>query len=399
MKIFKKSLCCLIAVTISALIIYADILSAFPKEITMYESEAHNGYLGLGVSVSGMPEGVCAISNESTLTPLKCGTYDSTLRAINIPFRKVKVNVTKPQTLTVSGELVGLKIYNKGLIVTNLAPVVCNGEEVSPAQNAGLLPGDIIFEINGKIPKTSEDVPPLLTQSVILTVKRQNEIKEFNLQPVRDDSDGKLKLGLWVRDSSAGVGTMTYVNPESNSYGALGHGISDSDTGILFDVATGSVEKSHVISVKKGKRGVPGQICGSFSGTDEISGTIEKNCEAGIFGEIFPQCNISGKSYPIGVMSQVKTGDATILSTIDGETKEYNIKILRSMPYGATSKGLSIEITDPELLSKTGGIIQGMSGSPIIQNEKIIGAVTHVLVNDPTRGYGIFIENMLAVQG
>ena len=398
MKIFKKSLCCLIAVTLSALIIYADILSAFPKEITMYESEAHNGYLGLGVSVGGMPEGVCAISNESTLTPLKCGTYDSTLSAINIPFRKVKVNVTKPQTLTVSGELVGLKIYNKGLIVTNLAPVICNGEEVSPAQNAGLLPGDIIFELNGKIPKTSEDVPPLLTESVILRVKRQNEIKEFNLQPVRDDSDGKLKLGLWVRDSSAGVGTMTYVNPESNSYGALGHGISDSDTGILFNVATGSIEKSHVISVKKGKRGVPGQICGSFSGTDEISGTVEKNCEAGIFGEISPQCNISGKSYPIGVMSQVKTGDATILSTIDGETKEYKIKILRSMPYGATSKGLSIEITDPVLLSKTGGIIQGMSGSPIIQNGKLVGAVTHVLVNDPTRGYGIFIENMLAEQ-
>lgn len=399
MKIFKKSLCCLIAVTLSALIIYADILSAFPKEITMYESEAHNGYLGLGVSVSGIPEGVCAISNESTLTPLKCGTYDSTLSAINIPFRKVKVNVTKPRTLIVSGELVGLKIYNKGLIVTNLAPVISNGEEVSPAQNAGLLPGDIILEINGKIPKTSEDVPSLLAQTVILTVRRQNEIKEYSLQPATDDSDGKLKLGLWVRDSSAGVGTMTYVNPETLTYGALGHGISDSDTGILFDVATGSIEKSHVISVKKGKRGVPGQICGSFSGTDEISGTVEKNCEAGIFGAIFPQCNIAGKSYPIGVMSQVKTGDATILSTIDGETREYKIKILRSMPYGATSKGLSIEITDPELLDKTGGIVQGMSGSPIIQNGKIIGAVTHVLVNDPTRGYGIFIENMLAVQG
>lgn len=396
MKIFKKSLCCLIAVSLSALIIYADILSAFPKEITMYESEVHNGYLGLGVSVSDMPEGVCAISNETTLTPLKCGTYDSTLRAINIPFKKVKVNVTKPQTLTVSGELVGLKIYNKGLIVTNLAPVICNGEETSPAQNAGLLPGDIILAINGKIPKTSEDVPSLLAQTVILTVKRQNEIKEYSLQPVLDDSDGKLKLGLWVRDSSAGVGTMTYINPDNLTYGALGHGISDSDTGILFDVATGSIEKSHVISVKKGKRGVPGQICGSFSGTDEISGTVEKNCEAGIFGELFPQCNISGKSYPIGVMSQVKTGNAAILSTIDGETKEYEIKILRAMPYGATSKGLSIEITDRQLLSKTGGIIQGMSGSPILQNGRIVGAVTHVFVNDPTRGYGIFIENMLA---
>jgi len=395
MKILKKSLCCIFATSVVLFVIYLDILSGFPTKIILHENQAHNSYLGLGVSVRDIPEEVCTTSNN-TLTPKKCGTYDATLSAVSIPFRKVTVTVTKPQELTSSGELIGLKIFNKGLIVTNLAPVSCEGNEISPAQKAGLLPGDVVIAINGKTPKTSEDVSALLTSTTRITFIRNNKEKSVTLSPVTDDSDGKLKLGLWVRDSSAGVGTLTFINQENFTYGALGHGISDSDTGIIFDVASGSIEKSNVLSVTKGKRGVPGQISGSFSGTDEISGTVEKNCEAGIFGKLLPHCIISGKSYPIGVMSQVKAGDATILSAVDGEVKEYKIKILRTMPYGSTTKGLSIEITDPELLNKTGGIVQGMSGSPILQNGKLIGAVTHVLVNDPTRGYGIFIENMLS---
>ena len=179
------------------------------------------------------------------------------------------------------------------------------------------------------------------------------------------------------------------------TYGALGHGISDSDTGILFDVANGTIEKSRVVSVTPGKSGTPGQITGSFYGGETVAGTVTKNCEAGIFGDVFPHAEIDSVIYPVGVMSQVETGDATILSTVDGGIKEYKICILRSMPFGSATKGLAIEITDPELLGKTGGIVQGMSGSPIIQNGRLIGAVTHVLVNDPTRGYGIFIENML----
>jgi len=395
MKILKKSLCCIFATSVVLFVIYLDILSGFPTKIILHENQAHNSYLGLGVSVRDIPEEVCTTSNN-TLTPKKCGTYDATLSAVSIPFRKVTVTVTKPQELTSSGELIGLKIFNKGLIVTNLAPVSCEGNEISPAQKAGLLPGDVVIAINGKTPKTSEDVSALLTSTTRITFIRNNKEKSVTLSPVTDDSDGKLKLGLWVRDSSAGVGTLTFINQENFTYGALGHGISDSDTGIIFDVASGSIEKSNVLSVTKGKRGVPGQISGSFSGTDEIPGTVEKNCEAGIFGKLLPHCIISGKSYPIGVMSQVKAGDATILSAVDGEVKEYKIKILRTMPYGSTTKGLSIEITDPELLNKTGGIVQGMSGSPILQNGKLIGAVTHVLVNDPTRGYGIFIENMLS---
>ena len=395
MKFIKKIFCCLLALSVSGMVLYADILFAFPGEITMYQSEAHNSSLGIGVSIGDIPEGVCVSSKENTVTPLKTGFYDASLKIGGVSFKKIKLNITQPQSVCASGELIGLRIYNKGLIVTNLAPVSSNGIEISPAQNAGILPGDVILEVNGKLPKSSDEVSSFIQSSTSITLKRNNTIKKVEVKPVRDDADGKLKLGVWVRDSSAGVGTMTYVNPDNLTYGALGHGISDSDTGIMFDVASGTIEKSHVVSVQKGKRGVPGQISGSFTQTDEIAGTVAKNCEAGIFGDVFSHSNIEGRLYPIGVMSQVKTGDATILSTVDGSIKEYKICILRSMPFGAATKGLAIEITDPELLSKTGGIVQGMSGSPIIQNGKLIGAVTHVLVNDPTRGYGIFIENML----
>ena len=395
----KKFIYCLLAFLLSGIMLYADILFSFPCEITMYQDEKHSSSLGIGVSIGNFPEGICASSESNTVVPLKSGKYDVSLKVGSIPFKKVRLNITKPQNILVSGELIGLRIHNKGLIVTNLAPLSCNGSQLSPAQNAGILPGDIIMDINGTIPKESEEVSSLLTENTSVTIKRNNTIKKVNITPLKDDNDGKLKIGAWVRDSSAGVGTMTYISPNTLSYGALGHGISDSDTSVLFDVASGTIEKSHVVCIEKGKRGNPGQISGSFSSGTGVLGTVEKNCEVGIFGSVFSHANISGKLYPVGVMNQVETGKATILSTVDDTIREYEICILRAMPFGSATKGMAIEITDPSLLKKSGGIVQGMSGSPIIQNGKIIGAVTHVLVNDPTRGYGIFIENMLKEAG
>ncbi len=395
MKFSKKILCCLLSLFVSTGIIYTDILFSFPANITMYENEVHSSSLGVGVRIGRIPEDVCASAQGDKVTPIKSGTYSAKLTVGNIPIRTIRLKVTESESLYASGDLIGIRLHNKGLIVTDLAPVLSEGKEISPAQEAGILPGDVILEINGTEPKNSEAVPSLLKESTVLTIRRNNSIREVKLSPVRDDEKGILRLGMWVRDSSAGVGTMTYIDPDTNSYGALGHGISESDTGVLFEVASGTIEKCGVIGIEKGKRGAPGQIKGSFQGADEISGTVTKNCEAGIFGDIFPAFTSYFKEYPIGVISQVKSGDATILSAIDGEIKEYKISILRSMPYGSTTKGLAIEVTDPALIEKTGGIVQGMSGSPIIQNGKIIGAVTHVLVNDPTRGYGIFIENML----
>lgn len=397
MNSFKKPLRSIFAILISLTILYTDILFAFPAEITMHLHELHQKNLGAGVSLGDIPEGVCVSSNAKTVTPLKEGQYSAYLKiGGKIPFRRVKLNVTAPKSIYASGELVGLRIFNKGLIVTNLSPIKGENTSVCPALQAGIQVGDVITEINGAVPKSSEEVPTLLKEDSQIKLLHGGREKEIKINPVRDANDGILKIGVWVRDSTAGVGTMTYINGEAMTYGALGHSISDSDTGILFDVKSGTIEKSRVLSLTKGKKGTPGQICGSFSSEQEISGTIQKNCEAGIFGDVFPHDDIDGSLYPIGVISQVHTGKASILSTVDDSVKEYEIRILRTMPYQSATKGLAIEITDPVLLQKTGGIVQGMSGSPILQNGKLIGAVTHVFVNDPTRGYGIFIENMLA---
>ncbi len=395
MKIYRKIICCIFSLFISGGIIYTDMVYSFPADITMYQNELHNTALGVGVSIGNIPDDIFLSQSKDNVTPVKEGIYPVTLKVANIPIRAIRLKVVAPKKVQASGEFIGIRIHNKGLIVTNLAPILSNGKKVSPAQKAGILPGDVIIEINGNNPKDSSEVTSLLTKNSTVTLKRGNSIKKVSISPEKDDESGQLRLGLWVRDSSAGIGTLTYVNPDTLEFGALGHSINDGDTGVMFDVARGTIEGSHALSIVKGKRGSPGMVSGSFHGEEEMAGTISTNCEEGIFGDIFPAYALDFAEYPIGVMSQVKCGDASILSAVSGEVKEYKISILRSMPYGSATKGLFIEITDPYLLEKTGGIVQGMSGSPIIQNGRLIGAVTHVLVNDPTRGYGIFIENML----
>ena len=395
--LFKKILRCIAALFISGLILYTDILYSFPSEITMYKNKEHNKSLGIGVSISDIPVSINASAKENKVIPLESGQYSASLKLGNvITLKKINLRVTESKSVYASGNLIGLRIHNSGLIVTDVSSIETDKGTVSPAQNAGLEKGDVIIKINGRNVYASEDVAPLLSENTQLSVLRNSTVKTISIIPAKDISDGALKMGVWVRDSTAGVGTMTFFDSHTNRYGALGHGISDSDTGIAFSVQSGTLEKSSVVSIKKGIAGEPGEICGSFSYEDGVCGTVDKNCEAGIFGSVFENHSLTGQNYEIGVMSQVDAGEASILSTVDGDVKEYKINILRSMPFGSATKGLVIQITDPVLLQKTGGIIQGMSGSPIIQNGRLVGAVTHVFVNDPTRGYGIFIENMLA---
>ena len=394
MKPFKKFLCCLFALVLSGVCLYTELLFSFPSEITMLENELHKTKLGAGVFI-GETNAVCTRTSGS-VTPLESGEYEAVLKLGGaLPYKKVTLKVEKPRTVCASGGLIGIRIHNKGLIVTSVDSITSGGNSVSPSKDAGIEKGDIILEINGVAPSGGDDVGKLLTDRTSVKILHGNSVRQTTVTPARDDTDNALKLGIWVRDSTAGVGTLTFYDRKSGWYGALGHGISDSDTGVLFDVSKGTIEKSSVVSVKKGTAGTPGEICGSFASARPVLGTVDKNCETGIFGKLPDAFEISGKSYPIGVMSQVTEGDATILSTVGDTTAEYNIRIIHSMPFGSATKGLMIEITDPTLLSQTGGIVQGMSGSPIVQNGKLVGAVTHVLVNDPTKGYGIFIENML----
>lgn len=291
-----------------------------------------------------------------------------------------------PKTLIPGGCTVGVKLYTQGLVVTGF-------ESRSAAKAAGLKKGDVIIQVDGEAVHTAAALRQCLGQEqVILKILRNGREAEFCVRP-----DGN-QIGAYVRDSLAGIGTVTYYDPDTGAFGALGHGVSDAETKMLLPVEAGVVVQSAVADVKKGKDGAPGELKGSFD-VNTILGKVERNVERGIFGTL--DVPIPGTPVSVAEAGEVEPGPAEIWSNVDGrEVRSYSVEILRIYPHAdETGRNLLLEVTDPALLAATGGIVQGMSGSPIIQDGKLVGAVTHVLVNDPTRGYGIFIENMLDAAG
>jgi len=295
------------------------------------------------------------------------------------------------------GQAVGVAIRTKGVLVVGLGD--------GAGLQAGIRAGDVLISVNGR-PLDSADV---LTETVIaaqgqplsIILERNGRQQSVLATPLFDESSQSYRLGVWVRDSTAGVGTLTFYDPATGAYGALGHAIVDSDTGMTLPVREGRLMQAEVVSVRKGERGMPGELKGSFLREQVRLGAVETNGEKGIYGRM--ETDIHNALYPdglpVGAKSEVHTGAATILSTVNGsEMAEYAVEITQ-VNRASEQKSLVIRVTDERLLSATGGIVQGMSGSPIIQNGKLVGAVTHVLVNDPTRGYGIFIENMLDAAG
>lgn len=298
------------------------------------------------------------------------------------------------------GNTVGIEIESQGVIVTNVVGIETEKGSASPAADAGVLPGDIIIGIGKNKIASGEDLQTAMGdvkgEKTSITVLRNGIEKQFTIMPYENDA-GCGEIGVWVRDSLAGLGTITFFNEKNGSFGALGHGVNDLDTDILFPVRCGNIMKAHITEVIKGERGMPGQLHGVPDG-ETVLGRVEKNTSGGIFGKAERSIIPSGaKALPVADSGSVETGDAVILSNIEGdEVKEYSVEITRVYSgAGAGDRNMMLRVTDDELLEKTGGIVQGMSGSPIIQNGKIIGAVTHVLINDSSRGYGIFIENML----
>jgi stage IV sporulation protein B len=234
--------------------------------------------------------------------------------------------------------------------------------------------------------------------SVTLKINRKGNIVYAKIHPVLAKEDEKYKLGLWVRDHTAGIGTLTFYSTDKRFYAALGHAITDVDTGDILSVNNGQIMKSRIISINKGKRSSPGELRGIFLEEVDNIGNIEKNTEYGIYGKVYNNINdMVGKPIPIGYQSQVKEGSAKILTTIDNTgVKEFDIQIVKKVEQkNPNQKGMIIKVVDKDLLNKTGGIVQGMSGSPIIQNGKLIGAVTHVFVNDPSKGYAVYAEWMI----
>ena len=293
----------------------------------------------------------------------------------------------------------GVKFSTEGVVVVGFCDLNGTAKSQNPAYAAGLRPKDVIVKIDGRPITDAAELTRLVESSggreISLTYLRSGAERTARLSPVFSKADGKYKTGMWVRDSGAGIGTVTYIDPSTCCFGGLGHGICDGDTGELIPMHRGVVMDVTISAIKKGVSGAPGEIKGYF-GTSK-KGSLYGNTECGVYGMFSELPKELGEAIPVGKHDEVRCGEAYILCTLEnGARQRYEIEISSVNREAKGSKCFLIKITDPKLIEKTGGIVQGMSGSPIIQNGKLVGAVTHVLINDPTTGYGIFIENMLA---
>lgn len=298
-----------------------------------------------------------------------------------LPVKEVELSVNEEKTLIPGGKSVGIALETQGLIVIGTSDV---GANESPAALAGLRPGDIITEVNGVDVQDAQSLTALLTQNdaAQISFSRNGEDMKASVIPVTDARDRTLKIGAWVRSSTAGVGTLTYIDPEDNSFGALGHPISDADTGVLMPVALGGLYENEIVEIHAGESGSPGEIVGDFFSHERQIGDVTQNTRLGIFGENYDG-DFAELPYPEGLpvagKDEVQIGSARILTTIDDGVRSYDCEIERIDD--DQTRSMVIHITDEALIAQTGGIIQGMSGSPIIQDGKLIGAVTHVCVN------------------
>ena len=333
------------------------------------------------------------------------GASSFTIRLFGlIPFKEMQVQVMEDQELIPVGVPIGIYVKTDGLLVVGTGSFPDEGgNEVSPARSL-LHSGDYIQAINGTAVQDKEAFMELVNESkgiaVTLTVKRKENLLFLTITPQKTQS-GDYKLGIWVRDNAQGIGTMTYLDAEGN-FGALGHGINDVDTSALMTSHDGTIYETQILSIKKGKSGSPGEMTGMIIYSEEnILGDITKNTQKGLFGTCRKDLSFlwEAKPLPIALKQEIKTGPAQILLNLQstqGLPAYYDIEITDiHLDQEHINRGLELKITDPALLSLTGGIVQGMSGAPIIQDGRIIGAVTHVLVNSPAKGYGIFIETML----
>ncbi len=314
-----------------------------------------------------------------------------------IGVKTVNVKVAPKSSLLVCGTPFGIKMLTEGVIVTKISDIDSGKKVTSPAREAGLKEGDVILSINGTSDLDNNTVSDIISScggnELDLTVSRDGETLNLKVTPLKTRS-GDYLIGAWVRDSCAGIGTLTFYDPESSTFGGLGHPVCDVDTGEIMPLDSGEIVNVKIIGVVKGTVGTPGELMGAFIPGGKL-GTLKTNSEQGVFGEMSAPENF--ECMQAASRQEIKTGCAQILTTVDGVTPQYFDIVIEkvNMSDKNLTKNMTIKITDPELLKITGGIVPGMSGSPIIQNGKLVGAVTHVFVNDPTRGYAIFIENML----
>ena len=377
---------------------YLFLQSRIPDSMTMARGEETGFEIAEAGSLvrSNIPEGQVKIDRPDNYT------VQYSLLGI-IPLKEMQVNVVDRKVVSPSGMPIGIYMETSGVLVVGTGKVNgLDGLDYEPSENI-LKSGDYIMAVNGTSITGKQELVELVNKSqgkeMTLDVLREGEKTTLAVSPVMTGPT-EYKLGLWVRDNTQGIGTLTYVDGNGD-YGALGHGISDVDAGTLLSLSSGKLYHTDILSVVKGEKGSPGELSGVIHyQDDQILGTITKNTDMGIFGHLTcsaGQCTTQ-KPVEVAYKQEIETGPATVLTTVDGHTREYGIEITKiNLGSQDVNKSMVIRVTDPELLEKTGGIVQGMSGSPILQNGRIIGAVTHVFIQDSTCGYGIFIENMISV--
>ena len=399
-KIYKNVIW--LYLTVFVCFAYTTLMNSIPDHIYIKEGEEIHSHFSVPVEFEKVEDEQEVFAKKRHAATKENYTVVCKLCGV-IPIKHMEVSVIQPLSVFVSGRVIGIYGHTSGVLVLDTTTIEDkNGIKCAPAENR-IMPGDYILAVNDMEINEKEDLISMIngckSEDMVVTVSRKGEYVKVLVSAV-EVKDGSYMLGIWVKDDMAGIGTMTYYS-ENGSFGALGHGIGDGETGELLSMSDGSIYYTKVLDVTKGKKGEPGELEGLiYYGKQNQLGRLIGNDSLGIYGildeEDYLEFSQTDALLEIGYKQDFQTGKAYILSDVDGEVKPYEIEI-SEIDYQAkdSNKGIHFTVTDEELLEKTGGIVQGMSGSPIIQNEKIIGAVTHVLVNDPARGYGIFIENMI----
>lgn len=398
MKLFKK-----IIIITFLLIIYAYVcnISLLPSNYIIMQGENLRLYTLLGIKLIE-ESSYQTLQTSSTLEQEKInkiGKVSFRLNLFNlIPLKNIDVNVIPKTTVVPMGNAIGMKLYTAGVLVVGMSEI----EGKKPYENSGIKEGDRIIQINQNQIDNTDDLMKAVNKSdgnnISIKYVRDEKTIITSIKPLKNSSN-EYKIGLWVRDAAAGVGTLTFYEPSSGMFATLGHGIMDIDTAELIKIANGELVTTNILSINKGTKGNPGEIRGTIEAGHTI-GSISKNTKFGVFGTInkTPYLNTSNTNeVQVALREEIKTGKAQIICELENGKKEYyDIEIQRIfISNNKDNKSMLIKVTDKKLLEKTGGIIQGMSGAPIIQNGKFVGAVTHVLVNDPTIGYGVFADIML----
>ena len=400
-KIFKIS----ILTVLFIFYVYFLVITGIPKNVILFDGEKLNIKTIIGLKINTNEDYKTIFTSSNTIdNKIEAKSYDSKVTLFGkIPVKTINVNILPKTNVIPVGSVAGLKLYTNGVLVVGMSEVSGIDKKIyKPYENSGIKEGDMIVSIERKeISNTKELIDSINNsngKNLDIQYVRDGETQECSIVPIQT-AKSEYKLGLWVRDSAAGVGTVSFYEPTSKKFGALGHGITDIDTGKLIDISNGEFITTKVISIIKGTQGVPGKMQGSINNQQKI-GKIYKNTGFGIYGIVdnFSALKIKNNNeVEVALRDEIQLGKAIILNSLDGEKiEEYNIeieKIFINNDYD--NKSMQIKVTDQKLIEKTGGIIQGMSGSPIIQNGKFIGAVTNVLVNDPKKGYAIFGDLML----